>query len=367
MPEGDRADALRCQLHFIRCIKPRPKPLSKEDKPGLFVHSMTLQQITYMGVLESVDLKQKNFPFRKKFEEFYSEYELLGTKYADMRYDQMRQQGFAGDWKAYVEEIFDRCNLTPYKPQLKFAIGNTKVLMMPQIKEIFDKSNDLASQKYNQHAKTLKEAFMCFGGVLKAKKNLERMKIMQRMYKFNYMKKQKRQRDHLQSVIEKAIIAYKADKRFILEQKAGKRIQDVLDKHIFRNKLAHGLKARETIVKHTFNRAYINRIGKLLLCMTLQKRIVNNAFAMAKKNINDRAAWNVQRAIRGYLVRNKEGRLDVVKDAIARKENLRLHVSAKKVQKRLKGLIVRRRIAYVNEVASRIQSYFRMRWFNHVF
>ena len=26
-----------------------------------------------MGVMESVDLKQKNFPFRKKFEEFYPE------------------------------------------------------------------------------------------------------------------------------------------------------------------------------------------------------------------------------------------------------------------------------------------------------
>ena len=50
-------DAQECQLHFIRCIKPRPKPLSRDDKPGLFVHSMTLQQITYMGVLESVDLK----------------------------------------------------------------------------------------------------------------------------------------------------------------------------------------------------------------------------------------------------------------------------------------------------------------------
>jgi myosin heavy subunit len=29
-------------LHFIRCIKPRPKPLNKEDRPGLFVHTMTL-------------------------------------------------------------------------------------------------------------------------------------------------------------------------------------------------------------------------------------------------------------------------------------------------------------------------------------
>lgn len=83
-------DAEPCQLHFVRCIKPRPKPMSKTDRPGLFVHSMTLQQITYMGVLESVDLKQKNYPFRKKFEEFYGEYELLSSRYSTMRYYQMK-------------------------------------------------------------------------------------------------------------------------------------------------------------------------------------------------------------------------------------------------------------------------------------
>jgi len=32
-----------CKLHFIRCIKPRPKPKDKNDRPGMFVHSMTLQ------------------------------------------------------------------------------------------------------------------------------------------------------------------------------------------------------------------------------------------------------------------------------------------------------------------------------------
>ena len=47
---------------------------------------MTLQQITYMGVLESVDLKQKNYPFRKKFEEFYSDFELLSPRFAQLRY-----------------------------------------------------------------------------------------------------------------------------------------------------------------------------------------------------------------------------------------------------------------------------------------
>jgi hypothetical protein len=47
----------KTELHFIRCIKPRPKPEFEGDQPGLFIHSLTFQQITYMGVLESVDLK----------------------------------------------------------------------------------------------------------------------------------------------------------------------------------------------------------------------------------------------------------------------------------------------------------------------
>jgi myosin heavy subunit len=34
-----------------------------------------------MGVLESIDLKQKNYPFRKSFEEFYAKYELLSPIY----------------------------------------------------------------------------------------------------------------------------------------------------------------------------------------------------------------------------------------------------------------------------------------------
>ena len=193
------------------------------------------------------------------------------------------------------------------------------------------------------------------------------MRGIQDRYRLNLLRKQKAQADHFKELFERAVITYKADRRAVQEKKAGNRIQDVLMVHTFRNSLAYGLKARETIVKHTYNRAYINRIGKLLLCMTLQKRIVNNAFTMAKKSINEKATWNIQRAIRGYMARNKEGRLDVVKKAIEEKENLRLHVSAKKIQKRLKGLLVRRRIDYVHKIASRIQAHFRCGWMRQVF
>ena len=106
------------------------------------------------------------------------------------------------------------------------------------------------------------------------------------------------------------------------------RIKDTLERHLFRNRIHKGLRARETMMKHTYNRIFINRIGKLLVCMTLQKRIVSNAFQIAKKNINDRAAWNVQRVIRGYIALNKPGNMQKVKEALSAKQNLRQHVSA---------------------------------------
>jgi|DEB0MinimDraft_12_1074336.scaffolds.fasta_scaffold18275_2 hypothetical protein len=42
----------KCDLHFIRCLKPNDKKVK-----NLFIHAMTLQQITYMGVLESIKVK----------------------------------------------------------------------------------------------------------------------------------------------------------------------------------------------------------------------------------------------------------------------------------------------------------------------
>jgi myosin heavy subunit len=49
-----------------------------------------------MGVLESIKVKQENFPYRKKYEEFYRIYELLSPAYAEGRYDLMSDSDKAG-------------------------------------------------------------------------------------------------------------------------------------------------------------------------------------------------------------------------------------------------------------------------------
>jgi hypothetical protein len=127
------------------------------------------------------------------------------------------------------------------------------------------------------------------------------------------------------------------------------------------------MKAKELVSKVMYNNAKIRTLSKFLMADMLAKRIISSAFNRARDKINGKSAWNVQRAFRGYLVRNQGERLTWVKDAVTAKENLRLHVSAKKIQKRLKGQIVRRRLMHMHKTAAFIQSYFRMRWMRQVF
>jgi hypothetical protein len=177
-----------CKLHFVRCIKPRPKPLNKEDQPGLFVHSMTLQQITYMGVMESVALKQKNFPFRKKFEEFYSDFELLSPRYAQKRYYQMDKgsedfQKLACD---IVIESMQGCGKEYY------ALGTTKILMMPEARTVIEECMKKAAEKRDKAAAVLKRAYSFLMAPPIFEKKANACLSVQCRYKLKYRKRQVR-------------------------------------------------------------------------------------------------------------------------------------------------------------------------------
>jgi hypothetical protein len=91
-----------------------------------------------------------------------------------------------------------------------------------------------------------------------------------------------------------------------------------------------------------------------LISTIISTKIVSNAFNQARERIDGKSAWEIQRVLRGYWARSKGDRLNWVKESIAQKENLRLHVSAKKIQKKLKGLIIRRKIDHFNKAAATI-------------
>lgn len=109
-----------------------------------------------MGVLESIKVKQVNFPYRKKYADFYKNYELLSPAYGKGRYDLLSDIEKANrGQKEYSEEIVERV-FTPLEPEdyqkligKKIAFGATKILKMPEIKQVLDEAKNKASAIYD--------------------------------------------------------------------------------------------------------------------------------------------------------------------------------------------------------------------------
>jgi len=70
-----------------------------------------------------------------------------------------------------------------------YALGNTKILMMPETKEILMQCKAKASQSRNIQADVLKKAFPTRDGALFANRKREAMRAAQVRYKLKYNKK----------------------------------------------------------------------------------------------------------------------------------------------------------------------------------
>lgn len=65
-------ELMSCDVNFIRCIKP-----NEEKRPDFFIAGFVLQQIKYLGVLESIRIRKDGFPYRKEYKNFVETYKSL--------------------------------------------------------------------------------------------------------------------------------------------------------------------------------------------------------------------------------------------------------------------------------------------------
>lgn len=142
-------------------------------------------------------------------------------------------------------------------------------------------------------------------------------------------------------------------------------IEEVYRKHIFRDQLFQALQSRQFMMKGIFDLASINRCRKMWICRKMVTRIADRAFKIIKHKKEQDSVFRIQRILRGHMERN--GKEHVVLNAVTAKVMLKQSVSAKKVQKKLRGLIVRRRIHYLENQVSKIQASMRMKWTRRVF
>eukprot|EP00347_Sterkiella_histriomuscorum_P008181 403346072 len=279
-----------CSLHFIRCIK--PNDFKQQD---LFIHAMCLQQITYMGVLESIDVKQKNYPYRKSFEEFYQRYELLSPIYGTIRYENMTKS--TTDFKQLSVTILNEA-FQGFKEF--YAVGKTKILMRNECVALLEKAKSKQREVRDKSAVVIKRAFQMFLGFTNTQEQLNK-----------------------------------------------------------------SLRDRQKIIKTIENYNTIQRLRKYYVCFTMSRWLFDRAFDIGKSRAEERSIRLVQRIFRGFTARDKK--MNLVVNALKAKENLKLHVAAKRVQKRLRGMIVRNRMLHLHLTAQRIQGFFKMKWHKEFF
>nr|BAI63634.1 myosin10 [Tetrahymena thermophila] len=120
---------MQCNVQFIRCIKP-----NEEKKPQLFNQGFTLNQIRYLGVLESINIRKQSYPIRQSYESFFNKYSLLMLNKLNIQ-DQINK-------KSLVEELF-RKNFSSI-PKENRLFGVTKIFfknyeVLQQIEDIYNK------------------------------------------------------------------------------------------------------------------------------------------------------------------------------------------------------------------------------------
>lgn len=85
--------------HFIRCIKP-----NEQKQKNSFVGQLVLQQIRYMGVVDSIKIRKESFPVRIVFFKFFQKfYELHPTCYK-LTYEEVMKEDLQKDYKNLSKE-----------------------------------------------------------------------------------------------------------------------------------------------------------------------------------------------------------------------------------------------------------------------
>ena len=116
-----------CDHHYVRCLKP-----NEEKKPELFYSNFVFNQIQYLGILATIQVRKNGFPMRRTYEDFYENYKIVMSKNVDKS---------SADYTALCKEIIIYLLGDEQADTLKeqYLFGKTKIYM----KQIFNQKLEL--------------------------------------------------------------------------------------------------------------------------------------------------------------------------------------------------------------------------------
>lgn len=76
-----------CDVHFIRCIKPNEK-----KQKNYFVSGLALNQIRYLGVLDSIKVRKESYPIRIIYPNFLERFAELHPDFKKLKVAELKAE-----------------------------------------------------------------------------------------------------------------------------------------------------------------------------------------------------------------------------------------------------------------------------------
>jgi myosin-5 len=351
-----------CQCNFVRCIKP-----NEQKEAGLWVPELALKQVRYMGVLDSIKVRRESLPIRKPYKDFYAKYQDLDkiSNERNVSFVRLIERPDVS-WKSLTENTVKSVEKkSGVNNEVLFGKGRIfmSVAFVNRLEELLEECQKIQRVQLNKIADT----FLVFDlinqwnkyrktslKVIGLSKNLlatwnskiEYVKFknvlavtirIQRIFRMTVYKRTVRLHKYSSIVIGRSFKLFKMREVLVNAKKKIHVLSSCISKMKFRIFMIR-LRINRNMVESIFDKAWLIIQDRMLLYSSL----------------------TIQRIWRGFFKRL--GGIDEVNKIKILREGLKKNRAALNIQRSAKGYLVRTRLDRMNRAAGFIQGFTRKLW-----
>lgn len=353
-----------CYCHFIRCIKP-----NEQKKREFWDEKLALAQIRYMGLLDSLKIRKMSYPFRWGYDKFFQIFQDLDlSPNGAKRFTEL--VNVQSNFKDMDMDLLKYCGV-PFTDK-DVLYGKTRIFLNERFKIDLDKALYVKQKVKKQALEKIAECFKTY----QAKREIAN-------YFSNYGRSIMISRDLLKSWAAKIEgMEHKEFKRIVrrlqgnfrlMQGKRAMRLQKanmlLVVKRLVLQKLSRQMsymyyyKTKVDMLQALIERK--NKDAKNRICSDFTKEIFDSAWAQILKGLQEGAVRDVQRTVRGLLMRKQKQ--NIVTEFSSKIAESKEYNAAANIQRMVRGFLVRRKIMLLQKAARKIQGFLKTRWLRAYF
>ena len=353
------------ELSFMRCIK-----VNELKAPHKWFAGYALNQISYLGILDTIKLRQVALPVRYQYIDFYSKFQDLDALSEDRGKSFLELKALKADFRPMGENV--QSSAFPEHRDVDWLAGTTRMFMsgdyhnklIAKLEAVQKAKKDalqvmtdtyrawLFASKWNKFrtdkvhvVERAKDLFYSWNSRIeyaRFQRLLRNIGRIQTNYHITKFKRMNRLHKYISKIISRNYKFYKIRKVFMQANKLATTLNNCKEKILYRRFFIRVRKARE-------------HVGW----------IFDHAWNEIMKRFYLQSAVSVQRTLRGHLDRLKCQ--EDLKELEVIKRQLAIERNATFIQKWIRGFLVRARLDRLKRAANYIEGFVRMRWLRKYF